>query len=84
MEQGSLVGIQFTVEGTLNLCDFSYSNGDEGVANIKTFAIMRQPNNVWVWCYAFDIYNQPCVYFCGHDDLDGLAHYCSKLKELNA
>ena len=53
VEQGALVGIQFTVKGSINLSSFSCSKGNEGKVNIKTFAVMRQPNNAWLWCYAF-------------------------------
>lgn len=80
VENGPHVGLQFTVDGKLNLGDFSCSNGDEGVVQIKTFAVVRQPHNVWLWCYAFDKNNMPCVNFCGHDDLDGLRHFYSELK----
>lgn len=82
VKQGSLVGIQFTVDGSLNLNDFSCSKGNEGSVYINTFAIMRQPYNAWLWCYAFDVKDQPCVNFCGHDDIDGFAHFYNQLKEL--
>jgi len=80
VDQGSLVGIQFSVSGTMHLDELSCSDGNEGVVEIKTFAFMRQPHNVWMWVYAFDKSDSPIVNFCGHDDLDGLAHFVTKLK----
>ena len=82
VEQGALVGIQFTVKGSFNLSSVSCSKGNEGKVNIKTFAVMRQPHNAWLWCYAFDENNQPCVNFCGQDDFDGLALFYTQLKQL--
>lgn len=82
VEQGPHVGVQFTVKGELTLNDFTCSQGFERSAKIKTFALVRQPHNVWLWVYAFDANNQPVVNFCGHDDLDGLAIYVDDLKEI--
>ena len=80
LEQGTLVGIQFQVNGTFRMNEFSCSNGFENDAEIKTLALMRQPNNAWLWAYAFDEDDMPIANFCGHDDLDGLASYVSILE----
>lgn len=80
VNQGKLVGIQFQVNGTLRMNEFSCSNGFEDEAKIRTLALMRQPNNAWLWAYAFDEDNMPIANFVGHDDLDGLATYISTLK----
>lgn len=82
VNQGSLVGVQFSVNGTLKLDEFSCSIGLENEVEISTFALMRQPNNVWLWVYAFDRNNNPVVNFCGHDDLDGLAKFILELKRV--
>ena len=81
VEQGNLVGLQFTVNGTLKLDDFECSKGNEGNVDVATFALMRQPHNVWLWGYAFDRDGTPIVNFCGYDELDGLLKFASFLEE---
>jgi hypothetical protein len=80
VEDGPLVGVQFSVSGWLRMDDFKCSNGDEDEIFISTLAVMRQPHNAWVWAYAFDENNEPIVNFCGFDDLDGLANFIPFLK----
>lgn len=74
---GPLVGIQFTVKGTLDLSSLSSILGKQ---DISTLAIMRQPHNVWLWAYAFGTSNVPIVNFCGNDELDGLANFVSEIE----
>lgn len=80
VEQGKLVGVQFQINGTFRMNEFSCSNGFEDDIEIKTLALMRQPYNAWLWAYAFDENDMPIANFCGHDDLDGLAKYISMLE----
>lgn len=82
VNQGRLVGVQFTVNGTLRLNEFTCSTGYENEVEITTFALMRQPNNVWLWVYAFDQNNNPVVNFCGYDRLDGLANFTSEIERI--
>ena len=74
--EGPMVGIQFSVAGSLDLSMFN----NKGKTAIFTFAIMRQPHNVWLWGYAFNEVNRPTVNFCGNDELDGLAHFVSEIE----
>ena len=80
VEDGPLVGVQFSVDGYLKMNDFSCSKGYENTIYISTFALMRQPYNAWLWVYAFDMDNQPIANFCGFDELDGLANFIPSLK----
>lgn len=77
VREGPLVGIQFTVKGTLDLSNLSSILGKQ---DISTLALMRQPHNVWLWAYAFDKSNVPIVNFCGNDELDGLTHFVSEIE----
>ena len=78
VEEGPLVGVQFTVDGILRISEL----GCDKDVNIRTFALMRQPNNAWVWVYAFDEFNNQVVNFCGFDDLDGMAAFIPVLKSV--
>jgi|GEM_PF-6035660 len=80
VETSPLVGIQFSVDGTLRLGDFEKFNGFDDCPNIATFALMRQPRNAWLWVYVFDVNGNQVVNFCGRDDLDGLSDFVNKLK----
>lgn len=80
VEEGPLVGVQFSVSGWLNLDEFECWDGDEGEVYVGTLALMRQPHNAWLWAYLFDEGNNPVANFCGHDDLDGLANFIPFLK----
>jgi len=82
VDKGSMAGVQFSVTGKWNLHDFYSSSGSEKDVEINTFALMRQPNNVWLWVYAFDSQGDPVVNFCGYDDLDGFAKFIPSLKNL--
>lgn len=82
VDNGPLVGVQFSVNGKLTLNNFTCSKGWENDLKISTFALMRQPHNVWLWGYAFDDSGNPLVNFCGHDDLDGLAKFVQTLKRI--
>ena len=82
VDKGQLVGVQFTVTGKWNLHDIDSSNGIEYDVEINTFALMRQPNNAWLWVYAFDCQGKSIVNFCGYDDLDSFAKFISSLKQL--
>lgn len=78
VEQNGMVGIQFTVKGTL---DFS-AMCRGFVVDLGTIAFMRQPHNAWLWGYAFDKQGIPLVNFCGHDDLDGLMNFVSQIEKI--
>lgn len=80
VEDGMLVGVVFSVFGYLRMNDFSCSNGLEDDIQVSTFAIMRQPNNAWLWAYAFDEDNTPVANFCGTDLMGGLARFVPFLK----
>ena len=82
VDKGSMVGVQFSVTGKWNIHDFDNSSGSEKDVEINTFALMRQPNNVWLWVYAFNSQGDPVVNFCGYDDLDGFAKFIPSLKQL--
>lgn len=80
VNNGNHVGIQFSVSGLLNIANFKCSTGVENAVEVYTFALVRQPHNVWLWVYAFDKYGTPIINFCGRDDLDGLANFIPLLK----
>lgn len=80
IEEGPLVGVQFSVSGSLKMNDFRCSNGWENEINISTFALMRQPHNAWLWVYTFDENGNPLANFCGTDILNGLADFMPFLK----
>lgn len=82
VDKGDLVGVQFSVKGQLRLNELTCSVGNGNPVNIKTFALMRQPHNVWLWVYVFDINDNPIVNFCGYDDLDGFSKFVPSLKRL--
>lgn len=82
IDDGPLVGIEFSVKGKLKLNEFSCSTGKEKDVRIRTFALMRQPHNVWLWAYTFGIFGIPRVNFCGYEDLDGLAKLVSFFKRI--
>lgn len=82
VDKGSLVGVQFSVSGTLNIADFRCANGIKNTINVATLAIMRQPHNAWLWVYMFDDNDSPVANFCGFDDLDGFANFVSLLKSV--
>ena len=75
VNEGSLVGVQFDVNGTLKMDEFPCSQGFESYIQVSTFALMRQPHNAWLWGYAFDKYGNPIANFCGTDILDGFANF---------
>lgn len=78
VEQNGMVGIQFSVRGSL---DFSSMRNGRAL-DIRTIAFLRQPHNAWLWGYAFDKVGYPISNFCGNDDLDGLMHFVSALEKL--
>ena len=82
VDNGPLVGVQFSVVGQLCLNNLKCSTGKENTLEIKTFALLRQPNNVWLWGYAFDGQDNPVVNFCGYDDFDDFANFIPSLKQL--
>lgn len=83
VEEGPLVGVQLSVIGDLSLDDFSCSMGWEDNMSIGTLAVMRQPHNAWLCCYAFDEDGTPVANFCGHDNLNnGLSEYVKHLKKI--
>lgn len=81
VDNGPMVGIQFSTHGTLRINEFDIPNNTSSSKSISTLAIMRQPHNVWLWAYLFDANNLPVASFCGHDDLDAFASYVMKMKK---
>lgn len=80
VEDGPLVGVQFSVSGTLKMNNFKCSNGWEDEIEVSTFALMRQPHNAWLWVYAFDEDGVPVANFCGTDLWDGLSNFMPFIK----
>ena len=80
VEEGPLVGVQFSVSGTLKMNTFKCSSGWEDEIEVSTFALLRQPHNAWLWVYAFDEDGVPVANFCGTDLIDGLANFMPFLK----
>lgn len=80
VEEGPLVGVKFSVSGILRMNDFKCSEGNEDDIQVSTFAVMRQPYNAWLWCYAFDEDDAPVANFCGTDLIDGLSNFIPFLK----
>ncbi|MGM9814570.1 MAG: hypothetical protein ACI3ZX_00420 [Candidatus Aphodosoma sp.] len=78
VNNGVHVGIQFETSGMFNLGAYGYQ---EKFVNVKHIAIVRQPNNVWLWAYLIDENGINIATFCGYDDLDGLAHLVSDMKQ---
>ena len=77
VNQGPLVGVQFDVKGKLDLS--SIANAPNYI-NIKTVAIMRQPQNAWLWVYMFDTEDNNIINFCGHDEINGFMYYIQELE----
>lgn len=82
VDKGDLVGVQFSVEGQLRLNELTCSIDNENPVNIKTFALMRQPHNAWLWVYVFDMNDNPIVNFCGYDDFDEFFKFIPCLKKI--
>ena len=80
VDQSNLVGIELQVNGKINFGEFRGITKREKIVSINTFAVMRQPNNAWLWIYAFDEIGNPVATFCGHDNIDGLFHYVRRMK----
>ena len=70
VEQNGQVGVQMSVNGWLDLGEYSPSSPINESVNVKTLAILRQPHNVWLWVYMFDDDDQPVAAFCGTDGFD--------------
>ena len=64
VEQNGLVGVQLETDGYLDFSDFD--DGYDGY--VQTVAVMRQPNNVWLWLYLFDDNHQPIATICGSEE----------------
>ena len=85
VEQNGQVGVQMSVNGWLDLGEYSPSSPINESVNVKTLAIMRQPHNVWLWVYMFDDDDQPVAAFCGTDGFDesnSFAKYVNELKRI--
>lgn len=80
INEGPMVGIQFSTHGSIRFNEIRVPHNNSSVTSIKTIAIMRQPNNAWLWLYMYDANNSTVAVFCGYDDIDGLSRYVSKLK----
>ena len=84
VEQNGQVGIQVDVYGYLYISEIPGYDGDEAYVFIKTIAIVRHPQNVWLRMHLFDENDQYVVSFSGTEDdiLDNeLSHYVEKLKK---
>lgn len=83
VDEGPLVGLQFGVFGYLRLSDICcYDGNDDGVF-VSTIAIVRQPNNVWLWAYFMDSDGKNIATFCGNDELNnGLAEYVENFRKV--
>jgi len=78
VEQNGMVGIQFSVKGSLD-----FSTMCRGVIlEIRTIAFFRQPQNACLWGYAFDKADYPIANFCGNDDLDGLRDFVCEIEKI--
>jgi hypothetical protein len=83
VEEGPLVGLEFKVDGSLSVDDLPGYNGKERDIYIESIAIVRQPNNAWLWGYFMDEEGETIVTFCGYDNLfHGLAEYVQNFKTL--
>lgn len=65
VEQNGLVGVQLETYGYIYLSDIPQYPGDDDDVFVKTVAVMRQPNNVWLWLYLFDDHHNPIASICG-------------------
>ena len=86
VEQNGQVGVQMSVNGWLNLGEYSLSSPISESVNVRTIAIMRRAYNVWLWVYMFDGDNQPVAVFCGTDIFNGTTgfdDYVRKLKRVS-
>ncbi|MCD8236681.1 MAG: hypothetical protein LUD00_08530 [Prevotellaceae bacterium] len=82
VEQNGQVGVQMSVNGWLELGEYSPFSPLHESVNIRTLAIMRQPHNVWLWIYMFDEDDQPIAVFCGTDGFDETNSFSKYVKEL--
>ena len=65
VEQNGMVGVQLETDGFLYFGDIPSYPGDDEDVYVKTVAVMRQPNNIWLWLYLFDELHHPIVSICG-------------------
>ena len=65
VEQNGLVGVQLEVCGELYFGDIPAYPGEDDDVFVKTVAVMRQPNNVWLWLYLFDENHNPIASISG-------------------
>lgn len=82
VKQNGLVGIQLDVFGSLELSGLPGYAGEEEDVEIRAVAIVRQPYNAWLWLHMFDDHFNHVASFSGTEkEMDGFAHYVSKLKK---
>ena len=85
VEQNGQVGVQMSVDGWLDLDKYTPFSPVNGPVNIRTLAIMRKPDNVWLWVYMFNENDQPVAAFCGTeawDAINSFARYVNELKRM--
>lgn len=82
VEQNGQVGVQMSVNGWLDIGEYSPSSPINESVNVRTLAIMRQPHNVWLWVYMFDDDDQPVAAFCGTDGFEETNSFAKYVKEL--
>lgn len=85
IDQGPLVGLEIRMDESSNKFKFSDIQGCPsymGEEEVGAVAIMRRPNNAWLWLYMFDRNLQPIASFCGHDDLDEFSKYVDNIKSI--
>lgn len=83
VEQNGQIGVEIHVNGKLNLGEYSPFSPFCKPVDIKTVAIMRRPQNIWLWAYMFNEEDQPVAAFCGTDFGDDFDSFSKYVKELN-
>ncbi len=68
VEQNGLVGVQLETDGYLDFSELPGYAGAEDEVYVQTVAVMRQPNNVWLWLYLFDEDHNPVLTVCGTEE----------------
>ena len=84
VQQNGLVGVQLAVSGYLYFADIPGYPGEDAGALITTVAVMRQPENLWLWVYLFDENQNPVASVCGleGDVMDNeLSNFVTALKK---
>ena len=70
------------VDGWLNLNEYYVFSPFDGPVYVRTLAIMRRPQNVWLWVYLFNDNGQPVAVFCGSEGINDTNSFAMYVKEL--